>query len=67
MFNAQDCKCAICGKTEQENKKRLAVDHCHATGKVRKLLCSHCNTALGLVNDDQNILIEMLSYLKEFK
>jgi hypothetical protein len=67
MMKEQDYKCACCGKTEQENKKRLAVDHCHKTGKVRKLLCHHCNIALGLVNDDEDILISLLSYLREFK
>ena len=66
MLRNQDYKCAICGRTESENKKRLAVDHCHTTGKVRKLLCHHCNCALGMVKDDKEILISMLSYLKEF-
>lgn len=65
MLEAQDYKCAICGKTEQENNKRLAVDHCHKTGKVRKLLCHHCNCALGMVNDNDDILVSMLSYLRE--
>ena len=67
MLMEQDNQCAGCGKTEQENKKRLAVDHCHKTGKIRKLLCHHCNIALGLVNDDEDILISLLSYLREFK
>jgi hypothetical protein len=67
MLENQDYKCAICVKTEQENNKRLAVDHCHETGKVRKLLCHHCNCALGMVNDSEDILISMLSYLKENK
>ena len=67
MLRNQDYKCAICGTTESENKKRLAVDHCHTTNKVRKLLCHHCNCALGMVNDDKEILISMLSYLKEFE
>jgi hypothetical protein len=65
MFKEQDYKCAICGKTEQENSKRLAVDHCHKTGKVRKLLCHHCNCALGMVNDSEDTLVSMLSYLRE--
>jgi len=65
MLEAQDYKCAVCGKTEQDNKKRLAVDHCHKTGKVRKLLCHHCNCALGMVDDSEEILISLLSYLKE--
>ena len=57
--------CAICGKSEQENKRKLAVDHCHTTGKVRKLLCANCNAALGLVKENKETLIAMVSYLME--
>lgn len=65
MLASQDYKCAVCGKTEQENNKRLAVDHCHKTGKIRKLLCHKCNCALGLVDDDKDKLSSMISYLME--
>lgn len=65
MLHDQDYKCAVCGKTEQENKKRLAVDHCHKTNKVRKLLCHHCNCALGMVDDDIDKLAGLISYLLE--
>lgn len=65
MFFEQDCRCAVCGKTEQENGKRLAVDHCHKTGKIRKLLCHHCNCALGMVNDNKDTLAALISYLME--
>jgi hypothetical protein len=65
MLIEQDSKCAVCGKTEQENTKRLAVDHCHKTGRVRKLLCHHCNCALGMVDDDRNKLVALISYLME--
>ncbi len=41
---AQDERCAICGK-----QGRLVVDHCHASGKVRGLLCNPCNAALAFV------------------
>jgi hypothetical protein len=44
MEAAQDGRCAICGK-----KRRLVVDHCHASGKVRGLLCSPCNLAVGFM------------------
>jgi hypothetical protein len=65
MLIEQDSQCAVCGKTEQENTKRLAVDHCHKTGRVRKLLCHHCNCALGMVDDDRNKLVALISYLME--
>ena len=61
-FEEQDGKCAIC-KQKTEIGKRLAVDHDHKTGNIRDLLCSTCNTILGLVNDDWDYLFEFQRYL----
>lgn len=47
MRESQNFACKICGKTEEQLKYLLHVDHCHTTGKVRHLLCVGCNTALG--------------------
>ena len=41
----QNGVCAICGKPP--NKRRLHIDHCHETGRIRGLLCTGCNTRLG--------------------
>ncbi|HET9062806.1 MAG TPA: endonuclease domain-containing protein [Candidatus Binatia bacterium] len=46
LNDAQDGRCAICGQPCQSGK-RLAVDHDHATGSIRGLLCLKCNTFLG--------------------
>lgn len=46
MLKAQKYRCAICGGKNAKN--RLAVDHCHDTGKVRALLCDPCNQHLGI-------------------
>jgi hypothetical protein len=45
MSKAQDGKCKICGGTELKN---LHIDHDHATGKIRGLLCMRCNMGLGV-------------------
>ena len=60
--------CSICEKPESQLTKTgiiklLAVDHCHKTGKLRGLLCSRCNLALGLLNDSSDILYKAISYL----
>lgn len=67
MLVAQGDCCDICGKAESNEIKgkvvSLAVDHDHVTGKVRALLCSACNTALGLLNDDTDLLAKAIEYL----
>lgn len=55
--------CAIC-KQPFNYERKAGVDHNHQTNVVRDLLCYRCNTALGLVNDDEDILINMIEYLK---
>jgi len=66
MFIKQEYKCAICGKHQSEYKRTFDVDHDHCTEKVRGLLCGKCNRMLGNVNDDINILINAINYLKSF-
>jgi hypothetical protein len=56
---SQDHKCAVCKRAE-----RLSVDHCHISGKVRGLLCGHCNTALGLLKEDESIILSLLAYVR---
>jgi len=63
MHEAQEGVCAIC--FEPETGKMLAVDHCHTTGAIRGLLCSHCNTALGKFRDDPARLQSAINYLQE--
>lgn len=60
----QQGKCAIC-RSEPEEGKNLHVDHCHETGKVRGLLCRKCNQALGLIEDEPEILERMSQYLAQ--
>lgn len=64
LLEEQDNGCAICGKVENSNGTRLCVDHCHSTGKIRGLLCNHCNTALGKFRDDIELLNKAIDYLR---
>lgn len=71
VLKNQEYKCALCkttnpgGKVDAEGNKHFSVDHCHTTGKVRKLLCSMCNTALGAARDNPELLRKMAEYLEE--
>ena len=62
MMESQGSRCAICTRTNLGGR-RLAVDHDHATGAIRGLLCSSCNTALGQFGDDPQMLQKALDYL----
>ena len=55
MVEKQGDRCGMCGTTENPYKSWY-VDHNHATGKVRGLLCNNCNTALGMLNDDPELI-----------
>lgn len=66
MQASQNYVCAICDQPETRRQgTRLSVDHCHATGMVRGLLCDRCNTVLGRVKDDVTILERAISYLRK--
>ena len=60
MWETQGRRCAIC-RTPLDLK--FVVDHCHETGCVRGLLCSNCNTGLGLFADSPERLRAALDYL----
>lgn len=72
MLSQQGNRCGACnlefedydlGETETR-MGTLNVDHCHTTGRVRGLLCMSCNLALGMVNDDIDVLRNMIDYLE---
>lgn len=50
--------CRVCG-----DYKRLVVDHSHVTGKVRGVLCTRCNTALGMLGDNAYRVSALLMYI----
>ena len=64
LLSSQDGKCAICNEDEKCSRNSvLAVDHCHKTGEIRGLLCSHCNRGLGLFKDNSEILTKAIKYI----
>lgn len=62
----QKDKCAIC-KQKNSSNRRLHIDHNHNTGKIRELLCSHCNQGLGHFKDNIASLTQAIKYLEKHK
>lgn len=69
MLMAQEGQCAICKRLHNPavKKGRLFVDHDHATGAVRALLCGACNSGIGYLRDDVEVMAEAAKYLTKFK
>lgn len=65
MHKAQGGLCAIC--KQPENGKSLAVDHNHASGKVRELLCGRCNPAVGFLRECPELARELAAYLEKHR
>lgn len=65
MLSEQGGVCKICKRAPdpRHGGSRLHVDHCHTTGRVRGLLCSPCNTALGLLREDPLLFAAAAAYL----
>ncbi|MGH2516458.1 MAG: endonuclease VII domain-containing protein, partial [Ktedonobacterales bacterium] len=59
MHAAQEGRCAICGMAAE----KLVVDHNHATGSVRSLLCHLCNAMIGCARESADILVSAAAYL----
>jgi len=64
MYKLQLGVCMICNQAET-NGKRLAIDHDHSTGKVRGLLCNHCNIGLGKFFDNPQLLQSAINYIND--
>lgn len=67
MVALQNGLCAICGMPPIKGHKKLVIDHCHSSGKVRGLLCGLCNTAIGAMRDDVEVMAKAIEYLKSHK
>ena len=72
MLKKQDYKCAVCGSTDpgngrNKNRVHFCIDHSHYTGEIRKLLCVSCNSCLGNVKDNPELLRKLALYLEKFQ
>ncbi len=76
LWEAQAGLCGICGLQLRQrmtytetgprtSKDTAAIDHCHATGKVRGFLCQCCNRAIGLMYDDPVKLEAGAAYIRK--
>jgi len=71
-FESQGGRCACCEEeiphyTEFKGKNHLFhIDHNHDTGKIRGLLCTKCNTGLGLFNEDIDLIKSAIAYLEKY-
>jgi hypothetical protein len=61
----QDFCCAICNDHEDIAGKKMVVDHDHATGKIRKLLCTKCNVGIGMLKDSADIMERAAKYIRD--
>jgi hypothetical protein len=66
LFIKQDGRCAICDIDQCELNYPLYIDHNHSTGKIRGLLCCHCNYMLGNARDNPEILRSAIDYLEKY-
>lgn len=68
LLEAQGGVCAICRQPERAlhrgRVRAMAVDHDHATGRVRGIVCNGCNTGLGSFADDPALLAAAIAYLR---
>lgn len=65
LFEKQNKCCAICKSSN--SSKDYAIHHCHNTGIVRGILCDNCNTGIGLLKEDIEIINSAVMYLKKYK
>ena len=71
-FDKQGGFCFICGnpettRTKEGISRRLSIDHDHATGQIRKLLCDSCNRGLGHFHDNIIVMERAIQYVKDHR
>lgn len=66
IYKNHNGTCDICGEIPKPSGRynRLSADHCHKTNVFRGFLCHKCNAAIGLFQDEPNLLQRAIEYLK---
>lgn len=67
LLKSQGGRCAICRTKEPGGRGAWHIDHDHATGKNRGLLCSGCNRGIGLMGDDPERLRAAADYIESHR
>lgn len=69
MVATQKGRCAICNRPPPRHGRyrKLVVDHDHATGEVRSLLCNPCNTAMGSLGEDAGRCRAVADYIERWR
>lgn len=68
LLKVQRARCAVCKSDDPKHSKgQWAIDHDHVTGRVRGLLCSKCNTGIGQLRDDPEILTAAARYIRRHR
>ena len=67
LMDKQKGCCDICGDSlaHPDSVNSYSIDHNHSSGKVRGLLCCHCNSAIGYVREDEKIIENLVKYLRK--
>jgi hypothetical protein len=58
--------CAICGLSRDILGERLVIDHDHATGMIRELLCNSCNHLIGQAKESILVLQKAQQYVDKW-
>lgn len=64
LLLAQEFACAVCRQPSPGSKNDWHIDHCHITGRVRGVLCHHCNQLLANAKDNIKTLNSAIRYLR---
>jgi hypothetical protein len=65
LFAAQGGACAVCRSSEPNTKRGWHTHHCHKSGRVRGILCHHCNISLGAAKEDSARLRALAEYIDQ--